>query len=75
MTREPLLPRRDFLLSGAAAALPAAPERPNIVVFYADDLDSDEVGCLAGQPRLIPSYTGAKQSAFRAAVPTRTRAC
>ena len=55
--------RRDFLRSGAALAAPlgaAGAERPNIVLFYADDLDGDEVNCTS-DPKLYPSYTGAKR--------------
>lgn len=48
-------------LSGAAPLRPE--ERPNFVLFYADDLDADEIGCLAGSPN-YPHYTGAARLGF-----------
>jgi arylsulfatase A-like enzyme len=49
--------RRDFLCAAAAAALPS---KPNIVLFYADDLDADELNCFR-DTKLMPSYTALKK--------------
>ncbi len=62
--------RRDFLKKTGAAAsalavsaraeTPAsASPKPNVVLFYFDDLDFDEIGVY--DPVAFPTYTGAKQ--------------
>jgi len=64
--------RREFCkvgLSAAAGAAVARSEeaaRPNIVLFYADDLDADEMGCLAASKN-YPHYTGAARLGFAGA--------
>jgi arylsulfatase A-like enzyme len=53
--------RRQYLgLTGGALMAAAKRPRPNIVLFYADDLDSDELGCTGDSPA-FPSYTRAKR--------------
>ena len=52
------LGRRSFLPGAAGAAAPVP--RPNIVLFYADDLDADELGCTSRVP-FLPSYTAMKR--------------
>ena len=56
-----MVTRREFLSTAAAGALAAAPaSKPNIVLFYADDLDADELGCFR-DTKLMPSYTSLKK--------------
>ncbi len=41
--------RRSFLSSLAAAALPAANRRPNIILMMADDMGFSDLGCYGGE--------------------------
>ncbi len=64
--------RRRFLqlglVAGSApsAAPAAAAARPNIILFYADDLDADEIGCTANSSN-YSHHTGAAKRGFAGA--------
>ena len=39
-------------------------EKPNIVLFFADDLDADEVNCTSEMNNIWATHTGAKENGF-----------
>src|SRR5438270_9753149 len=73
-----MVSRRDFLSAGSAAALSAATpkrsEKPNVIVFLADDLGCHDLGCLGAGDLKTPhidtiASSGARFTNWYAAAP------
>jgi arylsulfatase A-like enzyme len=69
-----MVSRRDFLSVGPAAALSAAapsaaapgrPDRPNVIIFLADDLGCHDLGCLGAADLKTPNIDSIASSGAR----------
>src|SRR5215467_2035691 len=69
-----MVSRRDFLSAGPAAALSAAapsaaapgrPDRPNVIIFLADDLGCHDLGCLGAADLKTPNVDSIASSGAR----------
>jgi arylsulfatase A-like enzyme len=64
-----MVSRRDFLSAGSAAALSAATpkrsEKPNVIVFLADDLGCHDLGCLGAADLKTPHIDAIASSGAR----------
>jgi arylsulfatase A-like enzyme len=64
-----MVSRRDFLYGGSAAALSAAapgrPDKPNVIIFLADDLGCHDLGCLGAADLKTPHIDAIATSGAR----------